>query len=98
MRSFKRFKRWVLKSGLPEDALTGAARATLFGRSAVLIEGQHGVVEMGEQRIRLRTHSGILSIAGKALVLQELSMDAAMIRGEELETLTYGRLARESDD
>jgi len=97
MRSSNRAKRWVLRSGLPEDALTGAARATLCGQSAVLIEGQHGVVEMGERCIRLRTQSGVLSIAGEGLVLHELSLDAAMIRGDKVETLTYGRLARATD-
>jgi len=98
MRARNRVRRWVIKSGLPEDTLTGAARVTLCGRSCVMVEGQCGVVEMSDSRIRLRTRDGILSISGKTLVLQELSLDAAMIAGDRLETLTYGRLAREADN
>ena len=97
MRARNRAKRGILKAGLPEDVLTGSARVTLFGRGTALVEGQYGVIEMGVACIRLRTRSGILSIGGSGLVLKELSRDAAMISAEQLDTLTYGRLACEAD-
>lgn len=75
--------------GLPEDALSSGARVTMMGRSAVLVEGQRGVVELGIGCIRLRTAQGVLSIHGTALRLQELSADAAMIRGEEIDSAVY---------
>ena len=84
-------KRTVLKTGLPEDAVSDCARVTLCGRTSLLMEGQRGVVEMSGKRIRLRTADGILSVCGTGLMLQELSSDAAMIRGERIEGVTYGR-------
>ena len=81
----------MLRCGLPEDAVTGIARVTMTGRSAVLVEGQHGVVELSSACIRLRTRDGVLSVLGEALELRELSLDAAMITGERVETVTYGR-------
>ena len=82
-------RRMSLMCALPEDAISSGARVTMMGQSAVLVEGQRGVVELDASRIRLRTAQGILSIRGKALRLQELSADAAMIRGEEIESAGY---------
>ncbi|MBQ7887425.1 MAG: YabP/YqfC family sporulation protein [Clostridia bacterium] len=85
----KAIRRASLLSSLPEDALASGARVTLMGRGAALVEGQRGVVELGTALIRLRTPHGVLSIRGKALQLQELSSDAAMIRGEDIESAGY---------
>ena len=77
--------------GLEEDMLALGTRVTMMGRGAVLVEGQRGVIELGSDCIRLRTENDILSVRGTALHLQELSADAAMIRGEEIESAGYGR-------
>lgn len=87
----KAVRRASLMCDLPEDALSSGARVTMMGKSAVLVEGQRGVVELGSACIRLRTALGVLSIQGVALELQELSADAAMIRGECIETAGYVR-------
>lgn len=83
--------RMILESGLPEDAVTGGARVTLMARTSVLIEGQRGVIELSTARIRLKTDKGILSVLGSGLRLAELSLDAAMITGDAVTTVTYGR-------
>lgn len=83
----------ALHSGLPEDAFGDSARVTLFGRGRALVEGQHGVVELGASRIRLKTGGGVLAVLGERLRLEELSLDAAMISGE-IVTVSYGRLER----
>lgn len=82
-------RRASLLCGLPEDALSSGTRVTMMGRSAVLVEGQQGVVELGVSCIRLRTHHGVLAIQGKTLCLQELSADSAMIRGECIDAAVY---------
>ncbi|MBR5302195.1 MAG: YabP/YqfC family sporulation protein [Clostridia bacterium] len=82
-------RRYALLSPLPEDVLCSGARVTMMGRSAVLVEGQRGVVELGTRCIRLRTVHGVLSIQGEGLILQELSADAAMIRGECMNSAGY---------
>lgn len=85
-----RTRRLVLASGLPEDALGDCARVTMTGQSAVLVEGQHGVVELSCGQIRLKTGRGVLTVAGEGLRLRELSLDAALIAGERVTTVTYG--------
>lgn len=89
MRKKGAMRRMMLEAGLPEDALCDCARVTMTGRSAALIEGQHGVVELGSERIRLRTGSGVLTVMGDGLRLRELSLSAALIEGESLTTITY---------
>lgn len=85
----KAVRRASLLSALPEDALASGTRVTMMGQSTVLVEGQRGVVELGEDCIRMRTAYGVLSVRGEALKLQELSSDAAMIRGERIESAGY---------
>ena len=63
-------------------------RATLSGQSAALVEGQHGVIELTESRVRLRTGRGVLTVQGEGLRLRALSVDAALIEGHVL-TATY---------
>lgn len=79
-------RRRSLLCSLPEAV---EVRVTMMGRGSVLVEGQRGVVELGVSCIRLRTAYGVLSIRGTGLRLQELSADAAMIRGEEIESAGY---------
>lgn len=82
-------RRSSLLCSLPEDALSSGARVTMMGRGSVLVEGQRGVVALETSCIRLRTAQGVLSIRGTALRLKELSSDAAMICGEEIESAGY---------
>lgn len=92
MRRRKRIRTVVLDAGLPEDALAIGARVTLIAMHSVLVEGQQGVVELSASRIRLRTRQGVVSLLGKNLCLKKLSLDAALVTGELVETVTYGRV------
>jgi len=87
----KRERRLTLLSGLPQDVLGGGARVTMFDQGSVMVEGQHGMVELGERRMRMRTRRGVLTVLGDGLVLRELTADAAMITGTRIDTVTYGR-------
>ena len=81
----------TLACGLPEDAVLLGARVTMMGRGCALIEGQRGVVELGDACIRLRTKDGIIAVTGEALKLRELSGDAAMIEGSRIDSAAYGQ-------
>jgi len=82
--------RKLLEAGrLPEDALLDSARVTINGRSVVSVEGQHGVIELSSQRIRLKTGSGLLSITGTALQLSQLSAQRALVSGGEIESVSF---------
>ena len=90
----KREKRLTLMCGLPEVE-PGGTRVTMFGHRFVMIEGQRGMVELGENCMRLRTGSSVLTVLGQALEIRELSADAAMIAGERIDTVTYVRMTQE---
>ena len=94
VRKRNRLAGLTLRSGLPEDAIGDSARVTMTGRTSVMIEGQHGVVELGAERIRLKTGSGVLSVTGEELHLEELSLDAAMIRAKRVTAVSYGKADR----
>ena len=65
----------------------------MMGKSCVLAEGHQGVVELSPDRIRLRTHHGVISILGVGLELRELSVDAALVYAQQAETVTYAGMA-----
>ena len=90
----KREKRLTLMCGLPED-VPGGTRVTMFGHCSVMIEGQRGMVQLGENCMRLRTDSSVLTVLGHALEIRELSADAAMIAGERIDTVTYVRMTQD---
>ncbi len=75
--------------GLPPDALGDCARVTLAGRLSVTVEGQHGIVELSDEQIRLRTGDGILRVCGSGLHLRALSAEQAVIAGETIDTVSY---------
>ena len=91
MRKGGRLRTAVLSADLPEDALTGGSRVTLIHKSSALVEGQQGVVELSDKRIRLRTKEGTVSVCGEALCLRCLSRDAALITGDPVTAVTYDR-------
>lgn len=91
MRKKRRLRAAAISAQLPEDVLLGGARVTLMAQGSALVEGQRGVVELSHERIRLRTKSGIVSVLGTSLSLRELSLDAALIMGDPIVTITYGR-------
>lgn len=85
----EKLARRLQSSGLPEDALRDCARVTLTGRTSLLIEGQHGVIELTQEKIRLRTADGVLSVCGGALCLHALSTERAQITGERIDAVAY---------
>ena len=89
MRGRERIGKLLEASGLPEDALLSSALVTMNGRTSVMIEGQHGVVELSGTQIRLATGNGVLSIRGCLLTLKELNAEKAIVTGEMIDAVAY---------
>jgi sporulation protein YqfC len=87
----RKLRRMTLACSLPEDVLLSGARVTMMGRGSVLVEGQCGVVELGSERIRLHTRSGVIAVEGTVLRLRELTGEAAMIEGDRIDSAAYSR-------
>lgn len=77
------------RSGLPQDALSDCARAVWTGRTRVTVDGQHGVIELSQTRIRLRTGEGVLLVEGEGLTLDALSAQQAVIAAARIDALSY---------
>lgn len=67
--------------GLPGDATSGEARLTILGERQVLVENHRGMLEIGQERMRVLTKRGILSVYGSGLALLEVRPEGLMIEG-----------------
>lgn len=89
MSSREQVRKLLQAGGLPEDALLSSARVTINGRTSVIIEGQKGVIELSQSKIRLSTGNGVLTVCGCMLMLRELSPEKAIVTGEPIDAATY---------
>lgn len=87
---------WMWKRLLTHEAvsqsLPGVPIAELAGDNRVLIENHEGVVEYGDQRIRIKVTFGLLCICGNALTLRSMSKHQLVVCGdiERIEILREG--------
>lgn len=57
-------------------------RLTLFGRTAVLVEGQKGVLSFDPNKVKIKLPDGVIAVSGKKLVIEQLSATALTVSGE----------------
>lgn len=89
-----------IRQGFPalewlEEASGSQPRVMLAGGRRAMIENHTGIVEFDEERVRLQTRQGILTLNGRGLMLAEVRPDALTVRGE-IFTIELPR-AREED-
>lgn len=75
---------------LPKEILLNLPLVSLIGREEVTIENYKGILEYGEETVRIGTVAGILQIEGKGLCLKQLTAECMVVTGcvEKLEFLT----------
>ncbi len=66
---------------LPVGSLSSAARIELSGNRRAVVEGCRGIVEYGDETIRLNTESGIVRFLGRSLSMSCMTEDSAVIEG-----------------
>ena len=67
---------------LPKELITSCSRMVLFGNSEFTIENYSGIIEYEVNRIRLRSASGIVTVSGENLVINELDTEDLFIKGK----------------
>ncbi len=77
----ERMEQWL---DLPAGALTPATRMEVSGNRRVVIEGCQGILEYGEDCIRLRVCEGVLRLFGRELCMHCLNPSCAVISGKIL--------------
>ena len=78
----ERTRKAMRTAGLPEDAVLGTARVTMLGKGIARNDNHCGLVELTDERIRLRTRDGMITLTGKGLSLRLLTSDTAQVEGE----------------
>ena len=75
---------------LPKEILLNLPLISLIGREEVTIENYKGILEYGEETVRIGTAAGILRLRGRGLCLKQLSAECMVVTGqiEGLEFLT----------
>ncbi|MBP3284999.1 MAG: YabP/YqfC family sporulation protein [Clostridia bacterium] len=75
-------RRFTELSDLPRELVGSSSRMVLMGNSEFMIENYDGVLEYEESRIKLSTKTGIISVAGNKLTIDELDDENLMVRGK----------------
>ena len=65
-----------------DDLLGHCARVTALGSRRILVENHTGILELTEDRVRLSTGCGPITIAGRSLSLCDVRKNALIVRGE----------------
>ena len=75
---------------LPKEIMLNLPLISMVGREEVTIENYKGILEYGEEMVRISTAAGILRLVGKNLCLKQLSAECMVITGtvEKLDFLT----------
>ena len=70
------------KLELPPEALGDTLRLTALGKKRLLVERHRGVLEYGDERIRIASAQGELVISGSELSLSAMNRDELLITGK----------------
>ena len=75
---------------LPKEIMLNLPLISLVGREEMTIENYKGILEYGEEIVRIGTAAGVLCLTGQGLCLKQLSSECMVGTGkiEELRFLT----------
>ena len=66
---------------LPKEIVYNLPLISITGNESMEIENYKGVIEYTEQKIRLNTSCGVLSIEGKKLNIKQITTENILIAG-----------------
>lgn len=78
-KGFKRNMTQALE--LPKEVILNLPLLSLVGREELTIENYKGIVEYGEEKIRINTAVGILKIEGRKLFLAHITAENITVTG-----------------
>ena len=82
--------RTMRSAGIPEEVVLGTPKLTLSGMNHMTLENHQGIIECGDDTVRVRTGEGILCVKGKGLTLAHLRTSVLIVEGD-IEQLFYQR-------
>lgn len=75
-------RKFVEAGDLPKELVTSCSRMVLLGNNEFTVENYSGIIEYEANKIRLRSASGIISVMGENLVINELDNEELYINGK----------------
>lgn len=66
---------------LPKEIMLNLPLISFIGREEVTIENYKGILEYGEETVRISTAAGILRLCGRGLCLKQLSAECMVVTG-----------------
>ena len=73
---------------LPKEIMLNLPLISLVGREEMTIENYKGILEYGEEMVRIGTAAGVLRLTGKGLCLKQLSGECMVVTGK-IENLSF---------
>lgn len=73
---------------LPKEIMLNLPLISLVGREEVTIENYKGILEYGEETVRIGTAAGVLRLTGSGLCLKQLSAECMVVTGK-IEALCF---------
>ena len=67
---------------LPGEIMLNLPLISLVGREEITIENYKGILEYGEETVRISTAAGILRMQGQGLCLKQLSAECIVMTGK----------------
>lgn len=67
---------------LPKEILLNLPLISFIGREEVSIENYKGILEYGEETVRVATAAGILRLTGRGLCLKQLTAECMVVTGQ----------------
>ncbi|MCI5679350.1 MAG: sporulation protein YqfC [Bacteroidales bacterium] len=74
---------------LPKEIMLNLPLISFIGREEVSIENYKGILEYGEETVRVGTAAGVLRLTGRGLCIKQLSAECLVVTGrvEKMEFL-----------
>ena len=66
---------------LPKEIMLGLPLLSLMGREELSVENYKGILEYGEECLRIGTASGILTVTGEGLCLCRMTAEILVVTG-----------------
>ncbi|USF29531.1 sporulation protein YqfC [Clostridium sp. MD294] len=66
---------------LPKEVMLNLPLISLTGKEELIIENYKGIVEYGDEVMRVNTAIGVLRIEGKGLLLKQLTSECIVVTG-----------------
>ena len=73
---------------LPKEIMLNLPLISLVGREEVTIVNYKGILEYGEELVRIGTAAGVLRLTGSGLCLKQLSAECMVVTGR-IENLSF---------